>query len=112
MIEHEENHGRIYLPYNEYRLAEQIKEDEAIPNDNLEWLTPENLMSSKAHWHKAHYACSADEEDWYYFDISRAKHLSDLMEWDLHLSEKKWLSLTNWSNFVLDIINEQRNLHV
>jgi hypothetical protein len=110
-IDYEESHGRIYLPYDEYRLAEQIKEEEDNPNDNLEWLTPENLMFSKAHWHKAHYACSEDEEDWYSFDISRAKHLSDLMEWDMHLSEKKWLPLTNWSNFVLDIINEQRDLH-
>ena len=110
-IAYEENHGRIYLPYDEYKLAEQIKENENNPNDDLEWLRPENLMFTKAHWHKAHNACSEDEEDWYFFDINRAKHLSDLMEWDMHLSEKKWLPLTNWSNFILDIINEQNNLH-
>lgn len=109
-IDYKENRGRIYLPYNEYKLAEQIKEEEDLPHDNLEWLTLETMMHSKAYWYKAHYVCSEDEEDWYSFDINRAKHLSDLQEWDMHLSEKKWLPLTNWSNFVLNIINEQKNL--
>ena len=89
-------------------LAEQFKREEAEPHDDLSWITLEVMLYSVAHWRKAHYECMT-ESDWYSFETNRAKSMSDLIEWDMHLSGKNWFSLTNWSFFVLNLLNEQQN---
>lgn len=53
-------------------------------------------------WEVHHRACDPDpdRDADYWFTVDRAATVSHLLDWTLHLSEKRWIEHTNWTRFV------------
>ena len=54
-------------------------------------------------WHAVHAECDPfPDGPSYLIEIERIRTLPDLLEWCRHLSEKRWLPMTDWFRFLKD----------
>lgn len=59
-------------------------------------------------WHVYHRACDPDlGGDTYWFDIDRIRAISQVLDWWLHLTGKRWFKHTDWARFVRDRVQPQ-----
>lgn len=58
-------------------------------------------VPSLASWQVHHRSCDATPETFdYWIGAERARSCAALLDWTLHLSEKTWISGTDWSDFL------------
>lgn len=53
------------------------------------------------HWRALHRACDPHPgSGGYWFDVGRARTTGELLDWTLHLMEKRWIGTTDWAGLV------------
>ena len=90
--------GEIYTLWHEINLAEE--KDAQYKARKGEFIRASDIVDSLAHWHIAHYKCNHTENPHYPIEIYRMRTIKKALAWTIHLMDKKWIGLTDWSDLI------------
>ena len=93
--------GSVQIDLDWVNAAEQ-----AIAERDGLW-SPADLMAVEfPEWEVLHYDCEPDpERELYVIPLSDLRHLGSLLRWTAHLMDKPWVSVTNWSSILHNIVS-------
>ena len=95
-----------YSAINAYRDAERAWEEEHPKTGRFRIVPLTDYVSypSRVRWSVLHQGCdpNPDSTD-YWIGVERIRTAADVLGWSAHLLEKKWLSITTWSDVLYGI---------
>jgi hypothetical protein len=102
----EDGNGWVTIDLTDVRRAEraQASWDDTHPGSMFgSDISDISDLPDDVPWHVYHESCDpnvAEEHLVYSLDINRIRSAAQVVFWQLHLSEKPWIGVTTWNEFV------------